>query len=205
MNIEHNIREIKRKCDEILSFDMWFNFHESFFWPIIELIDVDNNFIINIYSSIEDKYLEILCYEPVIISVIESTQSRELIDLMKNMRDKKPDLIDDVLIHDIESALFVNYDESENHLSAQEFKDTYMTIKRLIKEDLNKHQNNDEIKKTLDSIIAFSEKNRHDYFFYVHVYWLSLYFYKSSCKLKNQDEIEFYKSNLSKLFPCGSF
>ncbi|WP_340621286.1 hypothetical protein [Xenorhabdus siamensis] len=95
MNIEHNIREIKRKCDEILSFNMWFNFHEGFFWSIIELID--NDFLIDIYSSIEEKYLEILCHEPVIISLIESTQSKELVDLIKYMRDCKPDLIDERL------------------------------------------------------------------------------------------------------------
>ncbi|MDC9607219.1 MULTISPECIES: hypothetical protein [Xenorhabdus] len=203
MNIEHSIREIKRKCDEILSFNMWFNFHDGFFWSIIELID--NDFLIDIYSSIEDKYLEILCHEPVIISLVESTQSKELIDLIKNIRDYKSGLIDDILIHDIESALFVNYDEPENHLSAQEFKDTYMTLKKLTKEALNTEQDNESIKNTLDSIIDFSEKNRHEYLSYVRVYWLSLYFYKSNYKLKNQDEIEYYKRNLSELFPCGSF
>jgi hypothetical protein len=86
INIEHNIRGIKRKCDEILAFDMWCNFHESFFWPIIELIDVDGYFLTNIYSSIEDKYLEILCHEPVIVAVIESFQSKKLIDYIISIR-----------------------------------------------------------------------------------------------------------------------
>ncbi|MDE9557843.1 hypothetical protein KKJ06_21175 [Xenorhabdus bovienii] len=205
MNIENSIREIRIKCDEILSFNMWFNFHESFFWPIIELIDVDEDFLTHLYSSIEDKYLEILFHEPVIISVVESVQSDKLIDCIRNMRDEKPDLIDDILIQDIESALFVNYDEPENYLSAQRFKDTYMALKKLIKEALDKEQCNVRIINTLDLLIEFSEKNKHEYFSYVRVYWLSLYFYKSSSKLKNQDEIEYYKSALSKLFPCGSF
>ncbi|WP_148886237.1 hypothetical protein [Xenorhabdus doucetiae] len=205
MNIEHRIREIRRKCDEILSFNMWFNFHESFFWPIIELIDVDDDFLTHIYSSIEDQYLEILFHEPVIISVVESVQSKKLIECIRNMRYEKSDLIDDILIQDIESALFVNYDEPENYLSAQRFKDTYMDLKKFTKGALNKEQCNDGIINTLDSIIEISEKNKHEYFSYVRVYWLSLYFYKSSSKLNNQDEIAYYKSTLSKLFPCGSF
>jgi hypothetical protein len=59
-------------------------------------------------------------------------------------------------------------------------------VKKL-KDTLNKDQSNDEVINTLDSIIDFSEKNRHEYLSYVRVYWLNLYFQKASLKLKNQD------------------
>ncbi|PHM51901.1 hypothetical protein Xhom_04740 [Xenorhabdus hominickii] len=205
MIIENNIHEIKRKCDEILSFSMWFNLSESAFWPIIELMDIDEDFLINIYSSIEDKHLEILCHEPVIVAVIESLQSKKLIDYIISIRYEKPDLIDDILIRDIESALFVNFDETVDILDVQKFKDTYMALKEFTKETLNKDQNNDEIINTLDSIIDFSEKNRHEYLSYIRVYWLNLYFQKASLKLKNQDLIKYYSKVLSGLFPFGCF
>lgn len=101
--MENRIYKIKEKCDEILSFNMWFNLSDSFFWPIIELIDIDSDFLINLYSTVEDKYLEILYHNTIIIPVIES-------------------------------------------------------------------------------IISFSENNPHEYFNYIHAYWLSQYF-NNACRI----------------------
>lgn len=124
--MENRIYKIKEKCDEILSFNMWFNLSDSFFWPIIELIDIDSDFLINLYSTVKDKYLEILYHNTIIIPVIES-------------------------------------------------------------------------------IMNFSKNNSHEYFKYIHAYWLRLYFNRACRVISHPKKIEFYKKHLSEIFPNGYF
>lgn len=56
------------------------------FLLIIELIDIDSSFLINLYSTVEDKYLELLYHNSVIISVIGSTQSESFVRYIKNQK-----------------------------------------------------------------------------------------------------------------------
>ncbi|MFA1695428.1 hypothetical protein ACDV62_20435, partial [Proteus mirabilis] len=97
------MNEIKIKCDEILLVNMWYNLDESFFWPIMELIDLDDDSLIKIYSTIEEKYLKILYHETVIVPVVESTQCEKFVDYIKSASNSKSNFIDDILVNDLES------------------------------------------------------------------------------------------------------
>ncbi|WP_193017571.1 hypothetical protein [Proteus sp. FME41] len=202
--MKYEICKIKKACDELLTFDMFFNLDESFFWPIMELIDIDENSIIELYNTIEKKYYKILYYEPLIIPLIESTQSKNLVNFSRNIKEKNSNFIDDILISDMESALFFNYDTPLNLKKTEEFKYLYMKLKQIILDAKDKYQNNENTKKTLNYTINLAKKNECDYFNYVHVYWLSHYFNKAK-KTLIQTEIEYYKNHLSKIFPYGKF
>ncbi|PHM29431.1 hypothetical protein [Xenorhabdus innexi] len=206
MDNKNRIFKIKEECDKILDFHMWYNYPDNVFWPIINLMDVDDeDFLIEVYSSVSDRYLDILTDSSIILPIIESSQSVNLINYIKSISDKKKYVIDDILILDMESALFVNYEELENRLKAKEFENIYMSLKKFTIDALNKDQCYDEIVKTLDFIVGFSKNNKHEYFSYVSVYWLGLYLYNSILKFKNREEIRSYKEMLSGLFPCGKF
>lgn len=202
--MENRIYKIKEKCDEILSFNLWFNLNESFFWPIIELIDIDSDFLINLYSTVEDKYLEILYHDTIIIPVIESVQSESFVNYIKKLKNKLT-LIDDLFIYDIESALFINYDKSKDPLSVNKFNKIYMKLKNIIVQSYNEVFSEKQIIKTLESIINFSENNPHEYFNYIHAYWLSQYFNRACGIISHSKKIEFYKKSLSEIFPNGYF
>ena len=202
--MENRIYKIKEKCDEILSFDMWFNLNESFFWPIMELIDINSDLLINLYNTVEDKYLEVLYHNTVIIPVIESTQSETFVRYIKNQKSEQS-LIDDILIYDIESALFINYEELKDPLIAYYFNKIYMQLKNIIIQSYNKNHSEKQIIETLEFTINFSENNPHEYFNYVHVYWLSQYFNKVCRIIHDPKKIEYYKKHLSKIFPKGYF
>ncbi|MBD2797260.1 hypothetical protein ID856_12030 [Xenorhabdus sp. 18] len=170
------------------------------------MMDVyDEEFLIEIYGSVSDKYLEILTDSLIILPIIESTQSVNLVTYMKNIKNEGMYIIDDMLILDMDSVLFVNYEEPENNLKVKGFESVYMFLERLVKEFLNKEQDSNDIIKLLDFIIDFLGKNKHEYFSYISVYWLGFYFYKSSGKLKNREKIEYYKEALSEIFPRGRF
>ncbi|WP_446469869.1 hypothetical protein [Xenorhabdus stockiae] len=202
MSRKNIISKIAYECDKILEFHIWYNYPNSIFWPVVNLMDIDNeDFLIEIYSSVSDSHLNILTENLVILPIIESTQSTKLANYIKSIKNKKSSIIDDTLIFDIESALFINYEQPENKLKSQQFEKIYMHLKRLIKENHNKSQNNGEIIKTLDSIIHVSRKNKHDYFSYINAYWLSFYFYNSIPILQNRVEEKNYKDALSELFP----
>ncbi|HEJ9627390.1 MULTISPECIES: aminopeptidase [Proteus] len=202
--MENRIYKIKEKCDEILSFNMWFNLNDSFFWPIMELIDIDSDFLINLYSTLEDKYLEILYHDTIIIPVIESIQSESFVNHIKKLKSKLT-LIDDIFIYDIESALFINYDKSKDLLSVNKFNKIYMKLKNIIVQSSNEVFSEKQIIETLESIISFSENNPHEYFNYIHAYWLSQYF-NNACRIINHPKkIEFYKKHLSEIFKNGYF
>lgn len=202
--MKHEICKIKKACDELLTFDMFFNLDESFFWPIMELIDIDDNSITELYNTIEKKYYKILYYEPLIIPLIESTQSKKLVDFSRTIKDENSNFIDDMLISDMESALFFNYDTPLNLKQTEEFKCLYMELKKIILDTKEKDKNNENTKKTLNLTINLAERNECDYFNYVHVYWLSHYFNKAK-KTLIQNEIEYYKNHLTKIFPYVKF
>lgn len=202
--MENRIYKIKEKCDEILSFDMWFNLNESFFWPLMELIDIDSDLLINLYNTVEDKYLEILYHNTVIIPVIESTQGESFVRYIKNQKSEQS-LTDDILIHDIESALFINYEELKDPLIAYNFNKIYMQLKNIIIQSSDESFSEKQIIETLELIINLIENSPHKYFNYVHIYWLSLYFNRVCQIIHNPKKIEYYKKHLSKIFPKGYF
>ncbi|WP_426575895.1 hypothetical protein ACP179_14695 [Xenorhabdus stockiae] len=202
MSRKNIISKITDECDKILEFHMWYNYPNSIFWPLIHLMDIDNeDFLIEVYSSVSDNHMSVLTENLVIIPIIESMQSTNLLNYIKSIKSKKSSIIDDTLIFDIESALFINYEEPKNKLKSQQFEKIYMHLKRLTKENYNQLQDDGEIIKTLNSIINFSRENKHEYFSYINAYWLSFYFYKSIPKLKNRGEEKNYKDTLSELFP----
>lgn len=139
------------------------------------MIDIDSDFLINLYSTVEDKYLEILYHDTIIIPVIESVQSESFVNYIKKLKNKLT-LIDELFIYDIESALFINYDKSKDPLSVNKFNKTYMKLKNIIVQSYNEVFSEKQIIETLESIINFSENNPHEYFNYIHAYWLSQYF-----------------------------
>lgn len=202
--MKYEICKIKKACDELLTFDMFFNLDESFFWPIMELIDINDNSIIELYNTIEKKYYKILYHETLIVPLIESTQSKEFVDFSRTIKENNSNFIDDILISDMESALFFNYDTPINRKHTEEFKDLYMELKQIILNKTDKYKNNENTKKTLNHTIDLAKKNECDYFNYVHVYWLSHYFNQAK-KTLTQNEIGHYKSYLTKIFPCGKF
>ncbi|ENT7523576.1 TPA: hypothetical protein GGB83_18380, partial [Escherichia coli] len=53
----------------------------------------------------------------------------------------------------------------------------------------------------LDKILAFSDKNKHEYFLYIKAYWLSLYFCEISQKVRERDKLSFYYDEFSVRFP----
>lgn len=202
--MKYEICKIKKACDELLTFDMFFNLDESFFWPIMELIDINDNSIIELYNTIEKKYYKILYHEPLIVPLIESTQSKELVYFSRAIKESNSNLIDDILISDMESALFFNYDTPINLKHTEEFKYLYMELKQIIPDAPDKYKNNENTKKTLNHIICLAKKNEYDYFNYVQIYWLSNYFNKAK-KTLTINEIKYYKNHLVKIFPYGNF
>lgn len=202
--MKNEICKIKKACDELLTFDMFFNLDESFFWPIMELIDITNNSIIELYTTIEKKYYKILYHETLIVPLIESTQSKEFVDFSRTIKENNSNFIDDILISDMESALFFNYGTPINRKHTEEFKYLYMELKQIILNTTDKYKNNENTKKTLNNIIDLAKKNECYYFNYVHVYWLSNYFNQTK-KTLTKNEVEYYQNYLTKIFPCGKF
>lgn len=170
----------------------------------MELIDINNNSIIELYTTIEKKYYKILYHETLIVPLIESTQSKEFVDFSRTIKENNSNFIDDILISDMESALFFNYDTPINRKHTEEFKYLYMELKQIILNTTDKYKNNENTKKTLNHIIDLAKKNECDYFNYVHVHWLSHYFNQTK-KTLTKNEVEYYQNYLTKIFPCGKF
>ncbi|WP_368883502.1 hypothetical protein [Proteus mirabilis] len=197
------MNEIKIKCDEILLVNMWYNLDESFFWPIMELIDLDDDSLIEIYSTIEEKYLKILYHEAVIVPVVESTQCEKFVDYIKSASNSKPNFIDDILVNDLESALFINYEEPNSPTKINYFSRVYSKLKRIIKNDQDKPWDEKRVKEILNKIIIISSENKSEYFNYIQVYWLSIYFNHYRKFSSDINSIELYKKKLSDIFPCS--
>ncbi|MDX4951167.1 hypothetical protein [Proteus mirabilis] len=197
------MNEIKIKCDEILLVNMWYNLDESFFWPIMELIDLDDDSLIKIYSTIEEKYLKILYHETVIVPVVESTQCEKFVDYIKSASNSKPNFIDDILVNDLESALFINYEDPNSPTKINYFSRIYLKLKRIIKNDQDKPWDEKRVKEILNQIVIISSENKSEYFNYIQVYWLSIYFNQYRKFSSDINSIELYKKKLSDIFPCA--
>lgn len=107
----------------------------------MELIDINDNSIIELYNSIEKKYYKILYHEALIVPLIESTQSKKFVDFSRTIKENNSNFIDDILISDMESALFFNYDTPINRKHTEEFKDLYMELKQIILNKTEKYKN----------------------------------------------------------------
>ncbi len=201
--MKYRMNEIKIKCDEILLVNMWYNLDESFFWPIMELIDLDDDSLIKIYSTIEEKYLKILYHETVIVPVVESTQCEKFVDYIKSASNNKSNFIDDILVNDLESALFINYEEPNSPTKIKYFSRVYSKLKRIIKNDQDKPWNEKRVKEILNQIVIISSENKSEYFTYIQVYWLSIYFNQYRKFSSDINSIELYKKKLSDIFPCA--
>lgn len=201
--MKYRMNEIKIKCDEILLVNMWYNLDESFFWPIMELIDLDDDSLIEIYSTIEEKYLKILYHEAVIVPVVESTQCEKFVDYIKSASNSKPNFIDDILVNDLESALFINYEEPNSPTKINYFSRVYSKLKSIIKNDQDKPWDEKRVKEILNKIVIISSENKSEYFNYIQVYWLSIYFNQYRKFSSDINSIELYKKKLSDIFPCA--
>ncbi|HEK3215786.1 TPA: hypothetical protein SMV50_003568 [Proteus mirabilis] len=197
------MNEIKIKCDEILLVNMWYNLDESFFWPIMELIDLDDDSLIKIYSTIEEKYLKILYHETVIVPVVESTQCEKFVDYIKSASNSKSNFIDDILVNDLESALFINYEDPNSPTKIKYFSRVYSKLKKIIKNDQDKPWDEKRGKEILNQIVIISSENKSEYFNYIQVYWLSIYFNQYRKFSSDMNSIELYKKKLSDIFPCA--
>ncbi len=201
--MKYRMNEIKIKCDEILLVNMWYNLDELFFWPIMELIDLDDDSLIKIYSTIEEKYLKILYHETVIVPVVESTQCEKFVDYIKSASNSKPNFIDDILVNDLESALFINYEDPNSPTKINYFSRIYSKLKRIIKNDQDKPWDEKRVKEILNQIVIISSENKSEYFNYIQVYWLSIYFNQYRKFSSDINSIELYKKKLSDIFPCA--
>lgn len=201
--MKYRMNEIKIKCDEILLVNMWYNLDESFFWPIMELIDLDDDSLIKIYSTIEEKYLKILYHETVIVPVVESTQCEKFVDYIKSASNSKSNFIDDILVNDLESALFINYEDPNSPTKIKYFSRVYSKLKKIIKNDQDKLWDEKRVKEILNQIVIISSENKSEYFNYIQVYWLSIYFNQYRKFSSDMNSIELYKKKLSDIFPCA--
>ncbi|MGR6439176.1 hypothetical protein ACU42Y_11815 [Proteus mirabilis] len=201
--MKYRMNEIKIKCDEILLVNMWYNLDESFFWPIMELIDLDDDSLIKIYSTIEEKYLKILYHETVIVPVVESTQCEKFVDYIKSASNSKSNFIDDILVNDSESALFINYEDLNSPTKIKYFSRVYSKLKKIIKNDQDKPWDEKRVKEILNQIVIISSENKSEYFNYIQVYWLSIYFNQYRKFSSDMNSIELYKKKLSDIFPCA--
>lgn len=201
--MKYRMNEIKIKCDEILLVNMWYNLDESFFWPIMELIDLDDDSLIKIYSTIEEKYLKILYHETVIVPVVESTQCEKFVDYIKSASNSKSNFIDDILVNDLESALFINYEDPNSPTKIKYFSRVYSKLKKIIKNDQDKPWDEKRGKEILNQIVIISSENKSEYFNYIQVYWLSIYFNQYRKFSSDMNSIELYKKKLSDIFPCA--
>lgn len=201
--MKYRMNEIKIKCDEILLVNMWYNLDESFFLPIMELIDLDDDSLIKIYSTIEEKYLKILYHETVIVPVVESTQCEKFVDYIKSASNSKSNFIDDILVNDLESALFINYEDPNSPTKINYFSRIYSKLKRIIKNDQDKPWDEKRVKEILNQIVIISSENKSEYFNYIQVYWLSIYFNQYRKFSSDINSIELYKKKLSDIFPCA--
>ncbi len=197
MNTNNQMEEIKNKCDDILCFDMWSDFHESFFWPLISLLDINSKSIIYIYECFNDQGLDVLLHDKVINPLIESTQSNELVNYLSVLKKNNPAKIDDVLIHDAELNLFSSYSEDASLLFVDNFNSLYMTLKSNVFNMMGNFLSIEEQKLNLNVIKKYMEDNSHEFFSYVHVYWLCLYIHNFvDEQLKNT-----YRDSLGCFFP----
>ncbi|MET4861628.1 hypothetical protein [Morganella morganii] len=193
--------QIKKICNDILNIDIWSNFDESFFWPLISLLDVNKNNIIHIYDSSSDQQLDVLLHDKVINPLIESTQSNNLVNYLVTFRKTNRSKIDDFLIHDARSNLFSNYSEESSPSFVNNFNSIYMTLKDNVFYMMEHSSSVEDQESNLSFIKQYMDVHRHEFFSYVHAYWLGLYINNFvDDKLKNT-----YRDSLRCFFPRAHF
>lgn len=122
---------IEDKCRNIMNVNMWYNLPDSLFWPIVDAMDINNEeFVVNTYKKIERHYLDILLHTPVLISIVESLQSSLMVEFIKSICEKEQDS-DGFLLFDVESCLFVNYEDDAVE-KAELFNKIYNELKEMV-------------------------------------------------------------------------
>ncbi|WP_323868505.1 hypothetical protein [Xenorhabdus szentirmaii] len=200
---EDRTARIRKECDNILEIPMWVNLNEAFFWPIVDLMDTGNeDFVIHLYNHSSDKYLELLCHDAILNNITESLQSERLVECIRKIKIQKPDIIDDIMVYDMQSCLFINYEEVNNIKKAQDFQMIYQSLKNHVKKQKYSSKQldktiSDDIRHMIQFILEHILEHNHEYFSYVKIYWLKAYFYEMR---KKAPHIENHKKVLSELF-----
>ncbi|QJU24279.1 aminopeptidase [Escherichia coli] len=200
MNKGNRLQQLEDTCRDIIKINMWYELPEYVFFLISDTIDgTSDEFAINVYKNIDRSLLEILLHPSVLLSVVESLQSNTIAEYIVKLCGIEIDY-DDLLISDVKSCLFINYGFN-NSESVALFNKIYRELKDIVNSS-RVHINHDkDIFDGLDTILAFSDKNKHEYFLYIKAYWLSLYFCEISQKVRERDKLSFYYAEFSVRFP----
>ncbi|WP_149449777.1 aminopeptidase [Escherichia albertii] len=200
MNNCKRFQQIEDNCREIISLDMWYELPEFIFWSIADVMDGSNDeFAMNVYKNIENKFLKILLHTPVLVSIVESLQSNSIVEHITKLCERE-ESFDEFLLSDIESCLFINY-EDNNSKTAESFNKSYNELKNIVKSSREHIYNEKSIFDDLDKMQKFLEGNKYEYFTYVRAYWLSLYFCDISQRVIDKDKLSHYQNELSILLP----
>ncbi|END6715338.1 aminopeptidase [Escherichia albertii] len=200
MNNCKRFQQIEDHCREIISLDMWYELPEFIFWSIADVMDGSNDeFAMNVYKNIENKFLKILLHTPILVSIVESLQSNSIVKHITKLCERE-ESFDEFLLSDIESCLFINY-EDNNSKTAKSFNKSYNELKNIVKSSREHIYNEKSIFDDLDKMQKFLEGNKYEYFTYVRAYWLSLYFCDISQRVIDKDKLSHYQTELSILLP----
>ncbi len=200
MNNCKKFQQIEDNCREIINLDMWYELPEFIFWSIADVMDGSNGeFAMNVYKNIENKFLKMLLHTPVLVSIVESLQSNSIVEHITKLCERE-ESFDEFLLSDIESCLFINY-EDNNSKTAESFNKPYNELKNIVKSSREHIYNEKSIFDDLDKMKKFLEGNKYEYFTYVRAYWLSLYFCDISQRVTDKDKLSHYQNELSILLP----
>lgn len=126
----YNFQEIEDKCRNIMKINMWYDLPDSLFWPIADAMDINGEeFTVKTYKNIKRQYLDILLHTPIFISIVESLQSGLMVEYIRCLCREEQDS-DDLLLFDVESCLFINY-ENDAEEKAESFNKIYNDLKKL--------------------------------------------------------------------------
>lgn len=88
----------------------------------------NDEFAMNVYKNIENKFLKILLHTPILVSIVESLQSNSIVKHITKLCERE-ESFDEFLLSDIESCLFINY-EDNNSKTAKSFNKSYNELKK---------------------------------------------------------------------------
>ncbi|EMG4783950.1 TPA: aminopeptidase [Escherichia coli] len=200
MNKGHRLQQLEDTCRDIIKINMWYELPDYVFFSISDTIDgTSDEFAINVYKNIDRSLLEILLHPSVLLSVVESLQSNTIAEYIVKLCGVEMDY-DDLLISDVKLCLFSNYGFN-NSESVALFNKIYRELKDIVKSSRVHIDHDKDIFDGLDKILAFSDKNKYEYFLYIKAYWLSLYFCEISQKVRERDKLSFYYDEFSVRFP----
>ncbi|ENC0768457.1 aminopeptidase [Shigella flexneri] len=200
MNESQRFQQIEEKCCSIMSVGMWYDLPDFLFLSIADAMDLnDEVFVISLYKNIGRNYIEILLHSPVLIFVVESLQSNLMVEYIRTLYEKKQG-VDATLLLDVESCLFINY-EDDGGAKPELFHKIYNELKEIVSSARKYIHDEQSIFDNLNKIITFAEKNKHEYFLYIKAYWLSLYFHELSQYVADKTKLSLYRDDLSYIFP----